>query len=133
MRLALAVAAEEKITMELTTHDSPVPLRKDVDGAIRVGDTRVSLDVVVREYLKGNSPEAIVHGYPTLRLADVYAVVAYYLRNQGEVNAYLMACAAEAEQLRREIEARQPSGAELKAKLLARQAQMELQHASPGE
>ncbi len=116
--------------MNLTIHDAPVPLRKDEDGAVRVGDSRVSLDVVVREFLKGSSPEAIAHGYPTLQLADVYAVVAYYLRNQGEVNAYLTACAAEAERLRREIEATQPDRADLKAKLLARKAQMELEHAA---
>ena len=75
------------LTMDLTIHESPVPLRKDEHGVVRVGDSRVTLDVVILEYLKGTSPEGIAHAYSMLQLADVYAVIAYYLHNYGEVNA----------------------------------------------
>lgn len=126
-------ATQEKLTMNLTIHDAPVPLRKDADGAVRVGDSRVPLAVVVLEFLKGASPEGIVHAYPTLQLADVYAVVSYYLRNREDVHGYLLACEDAAQRLRQEIEAKQPGRAELKARLLARKAEMELEHASPGK
>jgi uncharacterized protein (DUF433 family) len=131
-RTAWRRAAQEKLTMNITIRDFPAPLRRDEDDVIRVGETRVSIDVVVLEFLKGEAPEAIAHAYPTLQLPDVYAVIAYYLRNQGEVNGYILAREVTAQQLRREIEAKQPDRNELKAKLLARKAQMELQHASPG-
>jgi uncharacterized protein (DUF433 family) len=64
--------------MPLTIHSDPVSLRTDEYGVIRVGDSQVVLDIVIREFNNGADPEGIVHGYPTLNLADVYAAIAYY-------------------------------------------------------
>ena len=111
----------------------PLPLRIDEHGAIRVGDSQVLLDIVIREFNNGAEAEAIAHGYPTLRLADVYGAIAYYLRHRQEIDEYLHVRRQEAETLRQEIEAKQPSRVELRAKLLARKAQMELAHASPAQ
>jgi hypothetical protein len=61
-----------------------------------------------------------------LDLADVYGVIAYYLRHRKEIDDYLNTRRQEAEKLRQEIEAKQPNRAELRAKLLARKARMEL-------
>lgn len=119
--------------MSLNIQTEPVTLRTDENGVIRVGDSQVLLDVVIREFNNGADPEGIVHGYSTLKLADVYAVIAYYLRRRKEVDEYLQARREEAEKLRQEIEAKQPGRAELRAKLLARKAQMELEHASPAK
>jgi uncharacterized protein (DUF433 family) len=98
----------------------PVPLRGDEGGALRVGDSRVLLDTLVHEYENGADPEGIVNAYPTLHLADVYAVIAYYLRHQDEVKDYLRKRQAEAAELRREIESRRPARSDLRARLLAR-------------
>lgn len=108
----------------------PVPLRADERGALRVGDSRVLLDTVIHEYEDGPDPEGIVNAYPTLHLADVYPVIAYYLRHQEEVNDYLRKRQAEAAELRREIESQQVGRAELRAKLLARSDRQEQGHAS---
>jgi uncharacterized protein (DUF433 family) len=118
--------------MPLTIHSDPVPLRTDEHGVIRVGDSQVLVDIVIREFNNGSDPEGIVHGYPTLDLANVYAVMAYYLRHPKEVDEYLQSRREEAEKLRKEIEAKQPGRADLRAKLLARKAQKELEHASLG-
>jgi uncharacterized protein (DUF433 family) len=118
--------------MPLTIQTDPVPLRRDEHGVIRVGDSQVVLDVVIREFNNGADPEGIVHGYPTLALADVYGVIAYYLRHRKEVDEYLHNRREEAGRLRQEIEAKQPGRAELRAKLLARKAQMEPENASSG-
>jgi len=64
------------------------PLREQ-DGALRVGRTRVTLETVLWAFQQGATPEAIVERYPSLELADVYDVVAYYLRHRDEVDAYL--------------------------------------------
>jgi uncharacterized protein (DUF433 family) len=119
--------------MPLTIQADPIPLRVDENGVVRVGDCQVLLDVVIREFNNGADPEAIAHGYPTLQLADVYAVIAYYLRHRHDVDEYLHSRRAEAEKMRQEIEAKQPSRLDLRAKLLARKAQMELEHASPAQ
>lgn len=118
--------------MSLTIQTDPSPLRTDENGVVRVGDSQVVLDLVIRAFNNGADPEGIVHGYPTLNLADVYAAIAYYLRNRKEVDEYLQARREEAERLRQEIEAKQPDRAELRAKLLTRKAQMEREHASSG-
>jgi uncharacterized protein (DUF433 family) len=118
-------------TMTLTVRLVPPPLRTDENGVIRVGNSQVLLDVVIREFKEGASPDAIVRDYPTLDLPDVYAVVAYYLRNRAEVDQYLEARREQAEKLQQEIEAQQP--AELRAKLLSRKTQREQEHASPGK
>jgi uncharacterized protein (DUF433 family) len=84
------------------------PLRQDEGGVIRVGNTRVSLDLIVEQYENGMTPEEMVRAYDTLVLADVHAVIAYYLRHQAEVQAYLQRRAEEAAALRAKIEAERP-------------------------
>lgn len=111
--------------MNLPIQSDTIPLRADERGALRVGDSRVLLDTLVHEYENGTDPEGIVNAYPTLHLADVYAVIAYYLRHQDEVNDYLQKRQAEAAELRREIESQQPGNADLRAKLLARRNRQE--------
>ena len=118
--------------MTFPIHPDPVPLRADERGALRIADTRILLDTLVHEYENGADPEGIVNAYPTLHLADVYAVIAYYLRHQEEVNDYLQKRQAEAAELRNEIESRQPDRGELRAKLLARRHRQEQGHASAG-
>lgn len=109
----------------------PAPLRIDEFDVIRVGDSQVLLDIVIEHFNNGAEPEAIVQGFPTLNLADVYGAIAYYLRHRNEIDDYLCTRRHEAEKLRQEIEAAQPGRVELRAKLLARKAQMELADASP--
>ncbi len=61
--------------MGLVVEAPPVPLITDDHGVMRIGKTRVPLDNVVFAFNHGSSPEEIVMSYPTLELADVYAVV----------------------------------------------------------
>jgi uncharacterized protein (DUF433 family) len=124
--------AEVKSFMTPTIEAEPVPLRADERGALRVGDSRVTLDVLINEYEEGADPEGIVNSFPTLRLADVYAVIAYYLRHKETVDDYLRKRQVEAAALRREIESCQPNKAELRAKLMARRDRQENGHASAG-
>lgn len=98
----------------------PVPLRADGDGTLRVGSTRVLFDLVVRAFDNGATPESIVQAYDTLRLADVYAVVAYYLEHRLEVESYLSRRENEARNLRRRIEAAQPTMTGLRQRLMSR-------------
>ncbi len=69
-------------TNELLLAAEPPPLRVDEGGAVRVGNSRVSLDLVVEQYENGMTPEDLVRAYDTLDLADVHAVIAYYLRHR---------------------------------------------------
>ena len=108
--------------MTLAITAQPVPLRADAQGTIRVGQTRVSLDLVVVAFQQGASAEEIVQAWPTLDLGDVYAVLAFYLHNQAAVDAYLTEQQREAEAIRQEITARQHPDP-LRARLLALRGQ----------
>ena len=99
----------------------PVPLKFDTDGVLRVGGTRVTLDTVVTVFNNGATAEEIVLRFPTLQLADVYAVLGYYLRHREEVERYVAQGRAQAAEVRRQHEARHdPQG--IRDRLLARRA-----------
>jgi uncharacterized protein (DUF433 family) len=100
-----------------------IPLREDSDGTLRVGNTRVILELVVYAFQTGRTPEEIVQSYTTLTLADVYLVIGYYLRHQAEVDAYIEQRDREAEEFRREIEAKQGTQDGIRERLLARRNQ----------
>ncbi len=114
---------EREVNNLLPLHAEPSPLRVDEGGAIRVGKTRISLDLIVEQYENGMTPEDRIRMYDTLVLADVYAVITYYLRHPDEVRAYLKRRAEEAEALRAKIESERPRI--LREELLARRARGE--------
>ena len=97
----------------------PVPLEKDAHGTIRLTGSRVTLDSVIISFKMGETAEQINESFPTLTLADIYAVISYYLRHQSEVETYLDEQEAKGEELRRQIEAHYPT-AEVRARVLAR-------------
>ena len=71
----------------LSVHADLPPLRVDEGGTVRVGASRISLDLVVEQYENGMTPEDMVRAYETLVLADVHAAIAYYLQHRDEVRA----------------------------------------------
>lgn len=81
-----------------------VPIRIDEHGKIRVGETRVLLELVIHAFNGGETPESIIDSYSTLRLSDVYAVIAYYMAHRAEVDEYVRASDSRAEQIQRDIE-----------------------------
>lgn len=97
----------------------PKPVKLDSHGILRVGDTRVSLDLVVDEFNRGADAAEIQRSFDALSLAEVHAAIAYYLHNKSEVDAYL----AEQEKLeadaRKRIEKRFPPDV-MREKILAR-------------
>jgi uncharacterized protein (DUF433 family) len=96
----------------------------DEHGAVRVGGTRVLLDLVVHAFQEGATAEEIVDRYPTLTLADIYSAIGYYLQHREEVNHYLEERERQGEELRALIEARQGDSQGLRERLLARQRKL---------
>jgi uncharacterized protein (DUF433 family) len=75
--------------MSLTIYPHDVPLETTSDGVVCVKGTRVTLDTLIGAFQDGHSAEEIVMQYTSVSLADVYAVIAYYLHEQETVDAYL--------------------------------------------
>lgn len=96
-----------------------LPLFEDEYGVIRIQGTRVPIDMVVYDYRSGATAEEIVASYPSVRLADVHAVLSYYLQHRAEVDAYLVQQERLSDEKRREVLQRSPQ-ADLRERLLAR-------------
>lgn len=110
----------------ITIHPDAVPLRVDDTGTIRVAQTRITLDVLLGFLLNGVTPQQIVSEYyPTLSLADVHGVLAYYYRHQAELDEYLRVRREGADRLQKSIEATQPSFAAVQARLLKKHVRAE--------
>jgi len=105
--------------MSVVVSTSEIKLTKTEVGVLRIGDSRVSLDTVIIAFSQGATPEQIVEDYDSLELAEVYAVISYYLQNRDEVEDYLARRKVERGKLRRQIESRSnPQG--IRERLLAR-------------
>lgn len=103
--------------MITTAPTMTVPIRVDEHGSVRVGGTRVLLEVIIACHQRGDTPEQIHSGFPTVKLADIYAVMSYYLENQELVDAYIRQQDEEAEALLRKMEAEHPEMFVLQNKL----------------
>jgi uncharacterized protein (DUF433 family) len=70
-------------------------LTRNPYGEIRLTGHRIGLLHVVDRYSEGYSPEAILCDYPTLSLALIHKVIAFYLDHQADVDAHVTATRSE--------------------------------------
>jgi uncharacterized protein (DUF433 family) len=101
-------------------HERP-PLREDDTGAIRVGNSKVLLETVIRAFQDGASPESIVQRYSTLSLSDVYSTIGYYLRHENAIEAYLSQREQTAQAVQQRLSDIQPDLSSIRTRLLAQQ------------
>jgi len=106
--------------MNLAAVTEKIPIETDKDGVIRVGNTRVTLETLVSAFSEGSTAEEIAYQIPVLNLADVYAVITYYLRNRDTVEKYLNNRMQLAEQVKRRNQ-EQKNMNDIRERLLARQ------------
>ena len=92
------------------------------DGEVRMTGHRVGLYHVVSLYDDGYSVEKIAAHFPTLPLALIHKVIAFYLENEAEVSAYVAAYQGELD--RQEGDARAAGGTPTLAQLRERLARM---------
>ena len=110
--------------MPFSIEPESIPLQIDANGAVRVGGTRITLDTIVAAFGQGATAEEITHQYPSLHLAEVYAVIAYYLRRREAVASYLQHRQKGADSIRKQNESQfDPNG--VRDRLLARRTKQE--------
>ena len=102
----------------MSTLIDAIPLALDAGGVYRIGATRVTLDLVVRAFNRGETPEEIAQKFPSLELVDVYQVIGYYLRHGEELEQYLERRSKEESELLERHPEWQPKG--LRERLIAR-------------
>jgi uncharacterized protein (DUF433 family) len=69
---------------------------------IRVRGTRVGIEHILSAYNSGSLAEEIAVQFPTVSLAQVHGVIAYYLTHRAEVDEYLAQWRDHAARSRRE-------------------------------
>lgn len=76
------------------------------DGTIRVKGTRFLIDIIVNAHNRGECPEEIYDSFPSDKytIADIYLIIAYYLKNKRKIDNYLIKRTEEAGKIRKEIE-----------------------------
>jgi uncharacterized protein (DUF433 family) len=84
---------------------------------VRIKGTRVGLEHFLTAYLAGSLPEEICVEFPTVTLEQVHGVIAWYLRDRTEADAYLRRWETQARQVRRQ----QADGDQLEVVLRLRQ------------
>jgi uncharacterized protein (DUF433 family) len=92
--------------MTLVLESQSLPIHVDADGVIHVAHTRVTLETVVAAFTRGATAEQIAEDYPIVPLADIYAVITFYLRQPEAVDAYLATQRRTGQHLRHQMEAR---------------------------
>ncbi|MCW9682681.1 DUF433 domain-containing protein [Dolichospermum planctonicum UHCC 0167] len=117
--------AQALVSLSEEIPSQPAPLEFTTDGVIRIGKTRVTLDTVIAVFKQGTTAEEIAYRYPSLKLADIYATIAFYLNHQQEVEVYLQQRQQQAQEIRKINEARFDSQG-MRDRLLARKAEREV-------
>lgn len=96
----------------------PSFLTQDAKGFIHVTGHRVGLHHLVHYYREGFSAEMLACEYPSLSLALIHKVIAFYLENRMDVESYIADCEAQMDEQRKSAEM-EPSIAELRERLQA--------------
>jgi uncharacterized protein (DUF433 family) len=79
----------------------PEYLTQSTDGEIRIVGHRIGLYHLLQRYNEGESAEMLASHYPTLPLSLVHRLLAFYLDNQSDIDAYLDRCAAATDEQQR--------------------------------
>src|SRR5437764_7812110 len=98
----------------------PEFLVQDADGYIHPVGHRIGLQDMAYYYNEGCSAEELCEVFPTLPLALVHKVLAFYLEHAAEMKGFIVTCEAEMERQR----AAHPRGlglAELRRRIAAKQ------------
>jgi len=107
------------MTAMLQIQPVSLPFTFDKNGVVKVGGTRVTLDTIIKAFLRGATAEEIAQQYPSVSLSDVYATISYYLQNRKQVDEYLGRRKKQAQTIKKENEKRfDPQG--IRKRLLAR-------------
>lgn len=107
----------ERDIMSLVIQMENPPIQIDESGALRVGNSRVLLELVIRAFKDGTTPETIVQRYSTTTLADVYGVISYYLNHKEDIENYLLEREEKAGEVQRKIESSQKNLGEIRNRL----------------
>lgn len=99
-----------------------VPLVQLENGAIRVRNSRVTLETIVHRMQVGDTVDDIHDGFPTVSVSQIQQVLMWYEDNRAAADEYLREVEEEVQKLRQWIES-QPGYKDRREELLRRKAE----------
>lgn len=99
-----------------------VPLVQLENGAVRVRNSRVTLETIVHRMQMGDTIEEIHDGFPTVSVTQIKEILDWYFDNKADADEYLHQVEEEGERLLQSIES-QPGYKEHREKLLRYKAE----------
>jgi len=99
-----------------------VPLVQLENGAVRVRNSRVTLETIVHRMQMGETAEQINDGFPTVSVSTIKEILTWYFDNKAEADEYLQEVEEEGQRLREWAES-QPGYKEWHEKLLRYKAE----------
>jgi uncharacterized protein (DUF433 family) len=89
--------------MSLPPLDIPLPdFLTEYHGEVRLTGHRINLYSPIRLYQEGYSAEALAARFPTVSLALIHKLIAFYLENRAAVEAYVAQYGEELAELQRQ-------------------------------
>jgi len=110
------------VETKLFTFPDTVPLVQLENGAVRVRNSRVTLETIVIRMQVGDTVEDIHDGFPTVSVTQIQEILAWYFDNKAEADEYLQQIEEEGKRLRQWAES-QPGYKERREKLLRYKAE----------
>lgn len=101
-----------------------VPLVQLENGAVRVRNSRVTLETIVIRMQVGDTVERIHSGFPTVSISQIKEILAWYFDNKADVDEYLQQIEEEAEIIFKRIESQPGYKKVSREELLRRKAQL---------
>jgi uncharacterized protein (DUF433 family) len=101
-----------------------VPLVQLENGAVRVRNSRVSLETIVIRTQVGDTVDDIHDGFPTVSISQIKEILAWYEDNKADVDEYIQELEAEAERIFQWFESRPGYKKITREELLRRKAQL---------
>lgn len=99
-----------------------VPLVQLENGAVRVRESRVTLETIVHRMQMGYTAEEINDSFPTVSVTQIKEILAWYDDNKADADVYLQEVEELVRRFRQEAES-QPGYKEWREKLLRRKAE----------
>jgi len=96
------------------------PLKVWADGTIRIGQSRIKIERIIKAFVNGSSAEQFAHDYPTVTVEDAYGAIFYYLRHKATLDEHVAEMDRQGDEAERLIEEKFGSQQGMRERIIAR-------------
>lgn len=110
--------------MPLSIEAETPPLQVWADGTIRIVQSRIKVERIIKAFLNGSSAEQFAHDYPTVSVEDAYGAIFYYLRHKAAFDELVAEMDRQGDEAQRFLEEKYGSQQGMRERIIARRQSM---------